>query len=650
MDNQKITETAVKMMAACVKYRQPRLNDINKNIETYLNVEQPQLKGFSNVPMDFVVLSGFVDTLMAKIDDAPQVTFTEQTMADLKRAMKYTALWQQDSTDVMNNWDSIDRAEKKLAIFQGLGISKVFTESPYQANYDTIQLADFLFDPRGGANLEKHQFAGQESIYKTFEQLQEGTADGVYDKRQVEKLRLATEDTSTEKNDDLYKNKYRWQKSLGLDADGFGYSGDAQYNLTEMVLSYKGKRHYVLFDYSTGIWVRVKKIEDVFKSKLMPWTAWQTDNNHNSLLSKAPVDVIRPIAVSMKEVFNRALDNLNKTTNNMRAVDVAMVPNLNQLNWRHNGIVAVKSVNGRNVDNAIRDLVPPDRTNLIVNLTEYLDNFIAQKSGITASAQGASDKDTKVGVYYGDLQQVADRLGLLNKSYSNAWRQKALRWMYGVDEHLTEAKAIKIIGDKGAEWDEIKGEDKKRDKDFDVNISSGRLEAEFNEVKQKNRTDSLNALMGNPNIATKLNPNWVIEENLRNGGYEDEDIKTAQDLSDYGDRVIISEAAQENEDILKGKEVKPNRGATMGHLRYHYDFATDTELDNDVFKMLMAHIEAEAPYAEANAERLARSQIMASGGTLQEGGQPAQQGQAPIANTQAGTASKSQLSTELATP
>ena len=490
---QLILETAVKNQAECVRFRQPRLNQINKNIDTYLGVEQPALKGFSNVPLDFVIISGYVETLMAKIDDAPNVKFLEQAPADLKKALKYTALWNRDSSDSKNRWNNIDRNEKKLAIFQGIGISKTYTESPYQANYEAIPLSSFLFDPTGGDNLEIHQFVGQEDIFRSWEDLQAGAKDEFYDKGQINTLKTASNDPNAEKNDDLYQNKYRWQRALGLNPEVVSQAGSDLYNLTEMCLTYKSKRYYILFDYTTSTWIRVEEMKDVFKSGLYPWTAWQTDNNSQSLLCKAPADVIRPIAVSMKEVFNRGMDNLNKSTHNMRAVDLNMIPNLNQLNWRHNGIVGVKTLGtNKSAKDAFFDIVPPEKTTLILNLTDWLNQYLGQQTGITASAQGTSDKDTKVGVYYGDLQQVADRMGLLNKSYSDNWKNKALRWMNGLDEHMTEPQAIKIVGDKGIEWDEITHEDTNKNKEFDVEISSGRLEAELNEVKQRRKIESLN--------------------------------------------------------------------------------------------------------------------------------------------------------------
>ena len=643
--NNKIAELATKMQAECVKFRQPRLNQINKNIDTYLNVEQPTLKGFSNVPLDYVVMSGYVETLMAKIDDAPNIKFIEQSQADLKKALKYTALWQRDSTDSQKRWTNVDRNEKKLAIFQGIGISKIYTESPYKAHYDAIPLSSFLFEPSGGDDLETHKFVGQEDIYKSWEELKQGVKDRIYDNKQVEKLKQATDDTSFEKNDDLYKNKYRWQKSLGLDVESTAFSGEALYNLTEMILLYNGERYYIVFDYSTGTWIRIEKLKDVFASGLYPWTVWQTDNNLQSLLCKSPADVIRPIAVSMKEVFNRGMDNLNKTTHNMRGVDLNMIPNLNQLNWRHNGIVGVKTLGtNKSAKDAFFDIFPPERTNLIVNLTDWLNNFLGQQTGITASAQGASDKDTKVGVYYGDLQQVADRLGLLNKSYSDAWRAKTLRWQYGVDENLSKPEAIKIIGDKGAEWEEITVEDKNKNKEFDVEISSGRLEAEFNEVKQRRRIEALDKLIVNPLLVNKLNPNKVIEEQLINGGYDDSDVKQFQDLSEYGDRIIVSEAHEENEKMLAGKEVKPNKGATASHLQVHQDFATDTDLKLEVFNQIMLHIDSEIHFAEENenkrADEMSRSQNIEGAG--QE--QPVNR---PIANTASDTQSRSQTANNL---
>ena len=599
-----IAEKAVKMVATCVKYKEPRLKQIQQSLDIYLNVEKPALKGYSNIPIDYVVMTGFVDTLMSKIDDAPSVQFSNKTEADLKRAKKYTAFWENDSSSVREKWNAKDRNEKKQAIFEGVGISKFYSENTpkYKSNLENVSLQDYIFEPSGGAYIQKHRFNGQENIFKSLSDIKEEVASKNYSAVQVRELKNKTNSDETKHNEDLYTSRYTRQKAMGLDVESNMYLGESIFSLTELFLWHDGKKYQIVFDYKTGVWVKIKLMKDVFASELYPYSVWQTENNFQSLLCPAPADVIRPIAVSMKELFNDGMMNLKKNNDVMRVIDSTMINNINQLKWRKNGIVVANTQNGRTLDHAVKNLEVPDRTDLIVNLTDWLDNFIGQKTGITASAQGTTDKNAKVGIYYGDLQQVADRMGLLNKSYSEAWEDKALLWVNGVDEHLSEPEAVKIVGATGIEWDELNKEDVSLDKELDIKITGGNAEEQLNEVKQKKKEEALSLVLTS-DLITSINPKWAIEQLLRSANYDESDIKNATDTKNYGDQEIMAEAADENEKIVSGEEVKPNRGATMGHIRKHIDFADNMELEQDIYKAILAHVDSEMEYAEKNLAR-----------------------------------------------
>jgi len=90
---------------------------------------------------------------------------------------------------------------------------------------------------------------------------------------------------------------------------------------------------------------------------------------------------------------------------------------------------------------------------------------------------------------------------------------------------------------------------------------------------------------------------------LRSANYDESDIKNATDTKNYGDQEIMAEAADENEKIVSGEEAKPNRGATMGHIRKHIDFADNMELEQDIYKAILAHVDSEMEYAEKNLAR-----------------------------------------------
>ena len=95
MDNElktKLIQIATKQIDTCLNFRQPRLDVIEKYLKMYAGKVERQLKGRSNVPLP--ILSGYVDTLMSKIDDMPIIQFEQTEEADYKVAKKVSKVYQ----------------------------------------------------------------------------------------------------------------------------------------------------------------------------------------------------------------------------------------------------------------------------------------------------------------------------------------------------------------------------------------------------------------------------------------------------------------------------------------------------------------------------------------------------------------------------
>ncbi|MEK7068561.1 MAG: hypothetical protein AAB964_01965, partial [Patescibacteria group bacterium] len=120
----KLVGIAQQQLRTSVRYKEARMQEIQKSIDLYNGKTKKALKGRWNVALP--LMSGYVDTLLSKTDDAPKVKFNYQDIADLQRSQKVQAKFDQDSSDVAEQWALKDRMEKKLASFSGVGISKVF--------------------------------------------------------------------------------------------------------------------------------------------------------------------------------------------------------------------------------------------------------------------------------------------------------------------------------------------------------------------------------------------------------------------------------------------------------------------------------------------------------------------------------------------
>jgi hypothetical protein len=54
------------------------------------------------------------------------------------------------------------------------------------------------------------------------------------------------------------------------------------------------------------------------------------------------------------------------------------------------------------------------------------------------------------------------------------------------------------------------------------------------------------------------------------------------------------------QDILKGNQPKPNRGANTAYIQQLLDYATDTDLKQTQYETLMAFAQARIPIAQEN--------------------------------------------------
>lgn len=648
----KLITVAARQVEEAVKYRKPRLDTILKNEESYYLKVKPALPGRVNIPLPIV--AGFVDSLKSKTDDAPKVTFGHQGLANLRLAQKVTSAWDILTDTTHGKYAYKDRAAKTLAIFGGRAIFKAYASSDdgYHNHLDVVDHFDFLCEPKGGGDLDDHLYLGQQNIYRTQDELEKGIKAGFYDVEAATTIIKSIGTEESKKNDSAVVEKAARYKALGLDMEAAAYVGQNVANLVEWYMQWFGKRYYLLFDPVLRQAVRISENKVLFAKDTQPFVSWATHEDPFNFWSKASVDDIRPVADGMEMTFNEGLNNLRKRNWDMKAYDPSVFPDPSQLEYtRPDQLVTANSNMGeRSIANGIYHFQTPDNTAITVNLVQFLDAFIGKKTGVTDSLQGAAAKDVKVGVYYGDLQQAADRLGLQNKSYSEAWAKLGSRFKDGLQEHLDEPLLVKMVGTHGAEWDELKRSELKGVDDFDIKFTGGASEMQANEVKRKQRIDALAPLIQNPRFSARLSDRWVVEQMLQAGGYDNEEIRAGMDLDYDGTYEELSRADMAVEEILRGKTPKLYRGATTSFIQYILNFATDQEVKDEEYQALITYARAHFDYAKENAIRNARlkAQITPPEAAPAAGGVPTVP--APTMTPAGMTASRSQEYSAGATP
>jgi len=601
-----LLKQATESVNTCLSYRNPWLIKRREIEDMYYGRTRPALKGRFNIPVP--ILEGFVNTLESKIDDQIRIEFKRGREATLKSAKKMTAAWLKDSSADRGDYNGADLDAKKLAIFSSFGVLKLVPSSypEYRQELMAVDYYDFIFEPNGGANIEKHIFKGQLNIFKSEAELKEGVKRGLYSADGVSRLLLSNDNDIkvVEADRDAKYNRFL---AMGLNPKDFAYVGDKVFNLTELVMKVNGGDWYILFDYKKQIIVRSEPLKKIFSSGLSPWVVWHTERNPVSFITRAPVDSVYPMAEAMRILINQNFDNIQKRNWDMVLYNAKKILNPKEFEYRPNGLIRVKLEQGESIDTAYRKMETPDTSGITINLLEFFNNFLGEKTGVTPGASGVSE-ETKVGIYYGNLQQVADRFGLLNKFYVQAHTEIAKRYKYNLKDHLpSKGFMVQFVGLGGYQSEALTKED--LDDDFSINVVSANQEAKIDEITKKNQKESLLLVVKDQELRSGYNQEWLRKEVLRTGDYSEEEIREAMMKDEGGDAELMSEAARSIEDLLANKKVKLNQSANPAFIRKVANYAIENadELSDEEFAKLYKYAIDHLPIAEKNAKLLAEA-------------------------------------------
>lgn len=598
---EKILETAIKSVKNSLDFKRPRLEKINKYEKAYYgHYERDNESGYNiHIP----ILEGFVQTLESKIDDNVNLIFKQGKISRFKTAKKIMQLFKKDSAPDRGNYASADLDAKKFAIFSGFGVLKLIPNgNPYFQKLEAVDYYDFIFDPLGPRNLEEHNFVGQINIIKRKSDLINGAKNGVYDKEQVKKL-INNYSTSFYNNnkEEFYKKIKRYEK-LGLGiikTDKIDYSGDDLFLLTELYLNYRGERYYILFDFYTETYLKIKKLVNIFKDGLYPYVAWHFERNPSSFLCKSPLDSVYPVSEAMRIMINYIFSNIRKRNFPQIIYDADKIDNPAQLIYKPNGLIAAKLNFGESINNSFSKIETQDITTISVNVLSFLDQFIGLKTGVTPSAQGVANED-KVGIYFGNIEQVSDRFNLLNKFYNEAYINLGIRYINNLIYYLPDGYEIQMLGEDGYQQEKIFKEELMDE--FSIDVSSSNLELKINSALRNKQIEALNLILRDQEIRKMVNLKWLINQILKVGEFKEEEIKNALDTTDDYNAEIISEASRAIEEILSGRKPKIYRRADTNFIRKIIYFATDKVEDEEIYYALIDYALQHLPIAERNAK------------------------------------------------
>lgn len=569
LSNTEISElvsVASEQLEAGLKSLRPRKDTVRDIVELYNNKVFRSEDNTTNIPFPF--LASIVDELFSKIDNKPSVNFYLPNKKTINQ--KLDSAWKQESSSMRAGWGRKDRAEKKMALLTGRGISKIYASSAmhkYKSHYDLVDFFSFVADPTRG-HLDEGMYHGEIDIFKTKEELEFGVSNGVYLKEGVKKIIASRNPTSADY--ETMQTKKDRLSSLGIDIQNDAYAGQKGVLFVEWVFKYKNEKFYLLFDPVSRIAIRAEKLKTIFTNNLSPYVSWAANYDEFNFWSKGPADDIYPIAEASRVILNNAIENEKRRTRPMRIVESGVIPDVNELmDYVPDNVVIANP--GRSAN--IITLETP-QVSASLDVAQYLKNLMQDFTGVVG--QGVEEKDTKVGVFYGQLQREADRIGIINKSYSESYAEKGYRFFWGLKDHLTEKKAVEMLGKNGLKLGEITKKDLEMVDDVDdVIVSGGQAEQELNTIKDKQQSDVLAQLTGNPIYGQKLSPEWVIRVSLQKAGFEEEQINQALDVEKGSNAEIIEEADEAIASILDGITPKLNMGANVSFMQRILDYTRD---------------------------------------------------------------------------
>ncbi len=600
-----IAATCIEQLRVSRQNKAQRLAQIRESEDLYFGVVKPSVRNPFNE--SFPYMSGFIDHLMASIDEPPRGEYNHRHLEDYKIAKKYTALAEQESTSNMPHasWAKKDRWVKKFAAFSGLGVYLFYTESypEYKNCLEAVDYYDFHFEPGGGGDLEKHLFCGQEPIFKTREDLEVGANEGYYDLEQVRELITNTSQNAHKDNQDTAEDKKNRHRAFGLDPISNNYTGQVVFKLVQWITTYEGIRYYVLFDELAQKWVRIKPWKEICSSGLYPYIVWQTHEEASMLMAKAPADDARPIAKIMNRLLNQELYNREKINMGQRLFDPEMIEDVESLvDNRPDALIPVNTRGGtRPLERALKR-VETGTLGGTLDLVQYLNNFAGEKLGQSQSTMGNADKNKTATVFLGEIKQQEKRLGLYNRSYKEAWSQIYLRLAQNGKDHITRPVSIQLLGVDGLEDAEITPEEATKNIEFDVKITGGSDEKEKEMLQNARKSEAIKML-------ETVNPRWKDEEIMKIFGWNDSDRKSAFNPLPPATMDLLSEAEQAIKEICLGRTPKINQGANLAFAQHINQRATDLDVPDEVkiriFDYSIAHGQIIAQNEARNAMALA---------------------------------------------
>jgi len=579
----KIAAQSINEIDIARTYKNGKVKSWQSNESMYYGVKETSEDSRANISLGR--MQEFVHTLLSKIDNPLVFKFTKRKPSQLNRVELLNSLRRFDAD--RNFWDLKDIVGKKQGIIYGRAVYAYYASSDegYQSNLENVDVYDFLIDPAcGGIDIENAFFMGRWGVVKTIKQLKDGVKNKIYNKEAVSRL-IESGGNSTEENQEETNKRSRSydQETIG-DKENNNHN---KFKLWEWFTTFEGERYYILMD-NSGQWIRCEKLSDMFSCNTWPFWTWAAFPDLTEFWTPSYCDYARDLFLAQDASIGQMLDNADAINKPMRAVDVSAIDDVTKLKYRKDGIIPVKK--GVDINRAYQTVITPS-INTPIQVFEILEGIQEKASGVTAQAKGTSDEKGKVGIYQGNEAAMADRFGLLNKSYSFGYKRFAKLYENGVKDHLIKKIAIEILGPNGVEVKQISKRDLyKKGDEYGITVEASNAEMMASKQDRNEKLAFLASEVNNPMINKKK----LFEMRALISGLSEEDVRQLLDTNSYGNEKLMSEADRDLESLLMGEVIEINDAANNQYKQRMVDYLRDHKEDiNDrQFFAISAYIDS----------------------------------------------------------
>ena len=579
----KIAAQSINEIDIARTYKNGKVKSWQSNESMYYGVKETSEDSRANISLGR--MQEFVHTLLSKIDNPLVFKFTKRKPSQLSRVELLNSLRRFDAD--RNFWDLKDIVGKKQGIIYGRAVYAYYASSDegYQSNLENVDVYDFLIDPAcGGIDIENAFFMGRWGVVKTIKQLKDGVKNKIYNKEAVSRL-IESGGNSTEENQEETNKRSRSydQETIG-DKENNNHN---KFKLWEWFTTFEGERYYILMD-NSGQWIRCEKLSDMFSCNTWPFWTWAAFPDLTEFWTPSYCDYARDLFLAQDASIGQMLDNADAINKPMRAVDVSAIDDVTKLKYRKDGIIPVKK--GVDINRAYQTVITPS-INTPIQVFEILEGIQEKASGVTAQAKGLSDEQGKVGIYEGNQIAMADRFGLLNKSYSFGYKRFAKLYENGVKDHLIKKIAIEILGPNGVEVKQISKRDLyKKGDEYGITVEASNAEMMASKQDRNEKLAFLASEVNNPMINKKKS----FEMRALISGLSEEDVRQLLDTNSYGNEKLMSEADRDLESLLMGEVIEINDAANNQYKQRMVDYLRDHKEDiNDrQFFAISAYIDS----------------------------------------------------------